>query len=71
MKTKKIDAAKDVEVLVTCSTCIHFARDTDGISRCRDTGEYFMGVCSLGLTPDTPIKQFSKKRRVCRKHKSI
>ena len=32
------------------------------------THVYFMGTCALGLTPDTPIKQFADKPRVCNNH---
>lgn len=51
---------------VTCGECHHFKRDTEGISRCRDTGEYFMGECLKGLRPDTEIKQFANKPRICK-----
>ncbi len=51
--------------MVRCADCRHFRRDIHGISFCITTGEYFMGVCSLGLTPDRPRKQFADKRRVC------
>lgn len=51
--------------LVTCGTCRHFRRDTDGPSRNAYTHEYFMGACAFGLKPDSPIKQFADKARVC------
>lgn len=50
---------------VQCAECRHFKRDTEGISHSIITGEYFMGICTLGLTPDSPIKQFADKPRSC------
>lgn len=47
-----------------CSDCQHFQRDTTGISR-DINGVYFMGVCQRGLHPDSPIKQFADKPRIC------
>jgi hypothetical protein len=49
---------------VYCGECKHFERDTSGISRTID-GEYFMGICTEGLHPDSPIKQFADKARKC------
>ena len=49
---------------VYCGECKHFIRDTSGISRTID-GEYFMGICTEGLHPDTPKKQFADKSRKC------
>ena len=60
--------AKAKPVLVTCETCRHFHRDTTGPSYNAYTHVYFMGTCALGLTPDTPIKQFADKPRVCNNH---
>ena len=57
--------------LVTCATCKHFHRDTTGPSYNAYTHVYFMGSCALGLTPDTPIKQFADKQRECDKHISL
>ena len=51
--------------LVTCGACRHFRRDTEGPSFDAYTHEYFMGVCGLGLKPDSPIKQFADRKRVC------
>ena len=51
--------------LVTCGRCRHFRRDTEGPSYNAYTHEYFMGVCGLGRKPDSPIKQFADKARVC------
>lgn len=51
--------------LVTCGMCRHFRRDTEGPSYNAYTHEYFMGVCGLGLKPDSPIKQFADRERVC------
>lgn len=56
--------------LVTCGTCRHFRRDTEGPSYNAYTHEYFMGVCGLGLKPDSPIKQFADKKRVCNEYKA-
>ena len=55
---------------VYCCDCRHFNRDTEGISFNAYTKEFFMGVCSLGLHPDTPIKQFANKPRHCETHKT-
>lgn len=51
--------------LVTCGTCRHFLHDTEGPSFNAYTHEYFVGVCSLGLKPDSPIKQFANRKRMC------
>ena len=56
--------------LVTCGRCAHFHRDTDGPSRNADTGIYFMGRCTLGLTPHSPIKQFADKPHICNLYKA-
>ena len=61
---------KPKPILVTCATCRHFRRDTSGPSRNAYTHVYFMGSCALGLTPDTPIKQFADKPHEYNKHKS-
>ena len=53
---------------VTCATCRHFVRDTQGISRNNTTGQYFMGTCNLGLTPHSPIKQFADHPHICPHH---
>lgn len=53
---------------VRCADCQHFQRDTEGVSRNIYTGEYFMGTCTAGLHPDTPIKQFADHLRECKKH---
>ena len=53
---------------VYCGECKHFVRDTSGISRTVD-GEYFMGICTEGLHPDSPIKQFADKARKCETYK--
>lgn len=55
---------------VTCADCRHFVRDTSGISRNNETGEYFMGVCSKGLTPDGCRKAFANKPRICQQYLS-
>lgn len=53
---------------VYCGECQFFVRDTDGINRNAYTGEFFMGVCTKGLHPDTAIKQFANKPRHCEKY---
>lgn len=50
---------------VYCGECKVFDRDTEGISYNKQTGEYFMGRCRLGLHPDTSNKQFANKPRLC------
>ena len=63
--------AKPKPTLVVCADCRHFRRDTTGPSRNVYTHVYFMGTCALGLTPDTPIKQFADKPHICDKHISL
>ena len=62
---------KEKTKLVVCADCRHFHRDTTGPSYNAYTHVYFMGTCTLGLTPDTPIKQFADKQRECDKHISL
>lgn len=67
---KKNKKPQEVEQpTVYCCNCIHFQRDTEGISRNLETGEYFMGQCKQGLHPDTIKKQFANKPRKCNKYK--
>ena len=54
---------------VTCGDCRHFVLDTEGCSRRNDTGEYYMGICGAGLCPDSPVKQFANKPRICAKYR--
>lgn len=63
---------KKVKVVarVRCGGCKHFRRDTEGWSCSAITGEYFMGVCALGLKPDSPVKQFADKPRECDKYET-
>ena len=63
--------AKLKPTLVVCADCRHFHRDTTGPSYNAYTHVYFMGTCTLGLTPDTPIKQFANKQRECNQHISL
>lgn len=56
---------KEKPKIVHCCDCANFIRDTSGISHNVLTGEYFMGVCAMGLTPDSPKKQFADKPRIC------
>lgn len=58
--------------LVTCGTCQHFRRDTEGPSYNIYTHEYFMGECGIGCNPDRTYnkergtaKIFANKPRVC------
>ena len=53
--------------MVKCVDCMCFVLDTEGYSRRNDTGEYFMGICCAGLCPDSPVKQFANKPRICAK----
>ena len=70
MARKKKETKQAVEPpKVYCGECKHFQRDTSGISRTVD-GEYFMGICREGLTPDTPKKQFADKARKCETFKN-
>jgi hypothetical protein len=66
-KTK--DKPVDTEQKVYCADCEHFERDTSGISRTVD-GEYFMGIYTEGLHPDSPIKQFADKAKKCETYKN-
>lgn len=69
MAAAKTDKTKEKkQTFVRCQDCVFFKRDTEGISRNAYTGEYFMGICTLGLTPDSPKKQFADKLRVCSKY---
>lgn len=54
---------------VYCGECKQFKRDTEGPSRSIETGEYFMGVCLLGLRPDGMRKVFANKPRECKYYK--
>lgn len=63
--------AKPKPTLVVCADCRYFHRDTTGPSYNAYTHVYFMGFCALGLTPDTPIKQFADKQRECNKHQHV
>lgn len=60
---------KEKPKLVMCRGCRHFRRDTEGRSYNAYTHEYFMGVCGLGLKPDSPIKQFADRERLCKAFK--
>lgn len=68
-KTKNSMPTKECPKQVVCAECRHFKRDIDGISRVLETGMYFMGVCELGLKPDSPIKQFAIKPRICKEYR--
>ena len=64
-------------VLVTCATCRHFLRDTDGPSRNVYTHVYFMGESDIGCDPDHTFNEqrgtakiFADKPRICNNHKS-
>lgn len=57
---------------VYCSDCRWFVRETEGVSFKLGTNprQYFMGDCSQGLHPDTPIKQFANKPRECKTYRA-
>ena len=61
---------KSKVVRVKCSDCRWFVRETEGISFRLDTKEFFMGDCSKGLHPDTPIKQFADHLRECKTYRA-
>lgn len=67
MANGQIRVTDDAPKLVTCGECRRFERDTEGRSYNRTIGEYFLGRCGVGLHPDTPVKQFANKPRVCEK----
>lgn len=56
---------------VTCDTCRLFVRDTSGPSYNIYTHEYFMGVCTKGLTPEGCRKVFANKPRICTQHEPL
>ena len=66
---------KPQPVLVTCGTCKHFHRDTEGLNRNADTGIFFMGISDIGCDPDHTFNEqrgtakiFADKPRVCNNH---
>lgn len=59
-------AEKKKPRLVECCQCRHFKRDTEGPNCSVMTGEYFMGVCLIGCTPDTKVKQFAERPHECK-----
>ena len=65
MAAAKTKDKKDTIKLVRCADCVFFKIDIEGISHNAYTGEYFMGICTEGLHPDSPIKQFADNPRVC------
>lgn len=67
MAAGQIKVTDDAPKLVTCGECRRYERDTEGRSYNRETGEFFLGLCGEGLHPDTPVKQFANKPRVCEK----
>ena len=67
MAAGQIKVTDNAPKLVTCGECRRYERDTEGRSYNRTTGEYFLGRCGAGLHPDTPVKQFANKPRVCDK----
>lgn len=68
MTKKKSISPQPEPAKVFCSDCRRFVRDTSGISRNNETGEYFMGLCAKGLTPDGCKKVFANKPRLCLKY---
>lgn len=65
MAAKTTKDKKDTAKRVRCAGCVHFQRDTEGISHNAYTGEFFMGICTEGLHPHSPIKQFADKLHAC------
>ncbi len=75
MPAKICKAAAKV-TLVTCGTCRHFRRDTEGPSYNAYTHEYFMGERDIGCDPDHTYNEergtakiFADKPRVCNEYK--
>lgn len=75
MAKQSKDKDKAKVTLVTCATCRHFRRDTEGASRNVYTHEYFMGECDMGFDPDNTYNEergtakiFANKPRVCNKY---
>lgn len=51
---------------VRCADCRHFLRDTAGTSHTAQRPyRFFLGVCKKGQTPDSQIKQFADREKVC------
>lgn len=76
MPARICNAAAKV-TLVTCCTCRHFRRDTEGPSYNVYTGIYFMGESDIHCDPDHTFnkrrgtaKIFADKPRVCNEYKS-
>lgn len=74
MPEKTCKAAVKV-TLVTCGTCRHFRRDTEGPSYNAYTHEYFMGESDIGCDPDRTFNEergtakiFADKARVCNRY---
>lgn len=64
--------------LVTCGTCRHFRRDTEGSSFNQETHVYFMGESDIGCDPDQTFNKYSgtasifaDKQRQCDKYLPI
>lgn len=56
---------------VHCAECRHFKRNTSGRSFSIETGEYFIGVCEVGvLTVGSSVK-FADKPRHCKRWEGI
>ncbi|MBO4382207.1 MAG: hypothetical protein J5799_04610 [Bacteroidales bacterium] len=62
---------------MSCGTCRHFVRDTEGPSFNAYTRIYFMGECKIGSDPDRTFnkqrgtaKIFADKLRQCEKHEA-
>lgn len=77
-KQTKEKKEKDKPVLHKCSECQLSIRDKEGPSFNIDTGEYFMGSCTIGnadgaqkVQPDGSVygKVFMDKPRICKDFK--
>lgn len=54
--------------VVHCSDCRHFSRFTSGRSFSIDTGEFFAGVCEVGVKTLDSTYKFADKPRNCEKY---
>ena len=60
-------------VKVRCRDCLHFQRDTEGISYSFKDHEFFMGICQVYHGVDRHpygLKVFADNERICRKWKA-
>lgn len=74
MTKKVVINPKVTEKSVFCCDCVHFQRDTEGISRNIETGEFYMGHCAkdCDVTPyGYKAKMFANKPRKCPKFRRV